>query len=94
MKCPQEYFLQEIPKRGDLVELDVMSLRGNHLGEGYVVIHEVSKVTRIIKNNNGEVRIICLNGFVVKRVKISKNLKSYVTLNRRILNAELSIING
>lgn len=86
--------LEEIPVRGDLIEVTIESTRDNHLGEKYVWVYEQSKVTRIIKNKIGKVLGIRLKGVLVKLIKFSEKKGCfYTTINNRRIKVDMEIIN-
>ena len=86
--------VDEIPKRGDLVEITIESTGNNHLGKKYNWIYEFCKVTRIIKNRRGEVVAMRLKGSgEIKIIKVSRKKNCfYTTIGKRRHKLELEII--
>jgi hypothetical protein len=86
-------FLEEIPRRGTLVEVTLKSTRPNHLDEKYTWVREFSKVTRILRNERGETTGIRLKGTLIKLVKISRRKKClYTIIGSRRFILEMEII--
>lgn len=71
--------LEEIPKRGDWIELTAKSRNRNHLGERFNWVCEFSKVTKIIKNGRGDVVAIKLagSGKLIKSVRVSRRCNCF-----------------
>jgi len=85
--------VEEIPKRGDTVEITIESTRDNHLDEKYTWICEESKVTRIIKNNRGDIVAIRFKGILVKLIKVSRKKNCFYTkIGTRIFEVKLETI--
>lgn len=89
----QEHFLDTIPQKGDLLEIEIESTRDNHLGERYQFVYEEARVKKVVRDKNGNPCLIFVNGILVKFIKISYRRQIfYTTLNKRRLKADISII--
>ncbi len=86
--------LEEVLRVGKMVEVSVISIDLNYLGEKYVWIREYPRVTKITKNKKREITNIRLAGRFIKSIKVSRETEDplHATIRGETVKVNLEII--